>query len=175
MQTPKGSLLGSSVKKYWLLVGVFLLLVTLGAKIDLDFGGKVSFTLQTLFLGIAYFYLPSKYSLVLVSSYLLLGILGVPVFNGGVGWSYFISHPLGFFIGFWAAAFLPVKRNATIGHIFQFFLVFHIIVLSFGVLWLWYYDSVSVASENAKTLSLGTIVKSIVGTGAVYSINFYKN
>jgi biotin transport system substrate-specific component len=86
--------------KHSLVAGAFLLLVILGAKIDLDLGGTVSFTLQTLFLGLAYFYLPRLWKFVLIALYLSLGIVGVPVFNGGAGWDYFSSWPLGFFAGF---------------------------------------------------------------------------
>ena len=76
----------NNIVKHSLIAGAFLLLVVFGAKIDLDLGGSVSFTLQTLFLGLAYYYLPIRWRFLLIIVYLGLGIVGLAVFNGGVGW-----------------------------------------------------------------------------------------
>ena len=162
-------------KKHWLLTGAFLLLTILGSKIDLDFGGLVSFTLQTLFLGLAYYYLPLPNRLTLVVVYLLLGIVGVPVFNGGHGLSYVLSYPLGFFIGFVASSFVPVNKSERFSQGLLYFMVLHVVILSLGVLWLLHYDSLSVAAENAKSLSIGMVVKSLTATTIVMLVSKTKN
>jgi len=69
MPTLKNNIGLKQQQKHWLLAGAFLFLLIIGAKIDLDFGERVSFTLQTLFLGLAYFYLPLRYRIVLISTY----------------------------------------------------------------------------------------------------------
>ena len=161
-------------KKHWLLVGAFLLLVILGAKVDLDFGELVSFTLQTLFLGLAYFYLPLKHRLVLIATYLTLGNIGLPVFNGGAGLAYVLSYPLGFFVGFVVSAFVPSPKTMGFNTVFMYLLVFHIVILSLGVLWLAYYVDLNSAAENAQGLSIGMVIKSAVGAGVVMGVGEKK-
>lgn len=151
-------------QKHLLATGAFLLLVVLGAKIDLDFGEQISFTLQTLFLGLAYYYLPKKYKLVLIVSYLLLGVLGVPVFNGGIGLNYVFSSPLGFFIGFVLSAFVPTPNQLSFQSVFLYLIVIHVVILSLGTLWLVYFLGLTDAVRIASSLSLGMVIKSVVAS-----------
>jgi biotin transport system substrate-specific component len=154
--------------KHSLITGAFLLLVVLGAKIDLDLGGMVSFTLQTLFLGLAYYFLPIKWRLVLIVVYLSLGIIGVPVFNGGVGWAYFSSWPVGFFIGFIAGAFIPTSYAKSTWTTLTYFFTLHIVVVLLGVVGM-FYSGGSFSSPLDIILELlpGAIIKSILGVGIV--------
>ena len=147
----------------------FLFLLVAGAKVDLNFGGLVSFTLQTLILGVAYFFLPSKWKLALILTYLILGILGLPVFNGGAGWTYFSSWPLGFFVGFVLAAFVPKPIFPNFFNALNFFLQIHVIILAIGILGVGIYaSSVSKAMETGLELLPGAIIKSIIGAGLIH-------
>ena len=175
MLIQKNSLVKKSSKKHWLLTGAFLLLIILGSKIDLDFGGIVLFTLQTLFLGLAYYYLPLPNRVTLISLYLLLGIVGLPVFNGGIGSEYVLSYPLGFFVGFVVSAFVPVNKSENFSQSLLYFMVVHVVILSLGVLWLLQYDSLLVAAETAKSLSIGMVVKSLTATIVVVLVSKTKN
>ena len=172
MQTRISNKVISKIGKHSLLAGAFLLLVIAGAKIDLDLGGVVSFTLQTLFLGLAYYYLPLGWRLLLILTYLGLGIAGVPVFNGGTGCEYFSSWPLGFFIGFVLAAFILVPKGRRFVSAFSYFLGMHLVIVLLGVLWMFYYSGSSL-SPMEVTLELlpGAIIKSLVGTGVVFGIS----
>lgn len=161
------------LKKHSLLAGAFLFLVILGAKIDLDFGGVVSFTLQTLVLGLAYYLLPRSFRVGLIGVYLLLGIVGVPVFNGGAGWAYFSSWPLGFFVGFVVAAFIPVAVPKGFSSALGFFSLLHAVVLVLGALWVGIYSSSSTKGiETFVELLPGALIKSFAGAGLVWL--FYK-
>jgi biotin transporter BioY len=156
------------IKKHPLLAGAFLLLVILGAKIDLDLGGIVSFTLQTLFLGLAYCYLPRSWKFVLIAGYLLLGIAGVPVFNGGAGWDYFSSWPLGFFVGFVLAAMIPSPESSEFLPAARFFIQIHVVIILAGVSGIvWHSGSCLMALETAVEILPGAVLKTLTGAGVV--------
>ncbi len=164
-------------RKHSPLVGAFLFLclVSMGAKLDLDLGGVVSFTLQTLFLGLAYYYLPIKWRLGVILSYLALGILGVPVFNGGVGWSYFVSWPLGFFIGFVLAAVVPTPLGYGVMPAFIFMLQIHAVIVIAGIVGIAMYSgSYVTALETAMDILPGAVIKSAVGSLIILLTAKYK-
>ena len=84
------------------------ILLTLSAKIKIPFY-PVPMTMQTfivLLMGIAFGW---KISVLTVSTYLLEGIVGLPVFAGtpekGVGLIYFTGPTMGYLIGFLVATF----------------------------------------------------------------------
>jgi|TARA_B110000902_G_scaffold83360_2_gene98982 biotin transport system substrate-specific component len=166
----------NSPKKHSLLAGAFLVLVIVGAKIDLDLGGLVSFTLQTLFLGLAYYYLPTLWSLFLVLSYLALGAVGIPVFNGGVGWNYFVSWPLGFFIGFVLAAAVPSPSSNGLMPALSFFLKIHVVIAIAGIVGVACYGgSYSSALETAIDILPGAVIKSAAAALIVFGMDrWYK-
>ena len=160
--------------KHSLLAGAFLLLVIVGAKIDLDFGRLVSFTLQTLFLGLAYYFLPPRWRLGLIITYLLLGIVGVPVFNGGVGWSYFSSWPFGFFAGFILAALMKPSGKKSFLFVLLYFIQVHMVIVLAGTVWMAFYiGNIPDALSTALDLQAGVIIKSLVGAAIVWTILKY--
>lgn len=169
MQTNINKTSFKDFKKHSILWGAFLFLVILGAKVDLDLGGNVSFTLQTLVLGIAYYFLPKYWRLTLIVTYLLLGILGFSVFNGGVGWPYFISWPLGFFVGFVVAALFPPPLFTSFWPVLGYFLLLHIAIVVIGVSWLSIYaNSAQKGLETALELLPGAAIKSVLGALLVW-------
>jgi biotin transporter BioY len=161
--------------KHSLVAGAFLLLVILGAKIDLDLGGTVSFTLQTLFLGLAYFYLPGPWKLVFIAVYLSLGIAGFSVFNGGAGWDYFSSWPLGFFVGFILAAVVPKPTSNTFFSTLVYITQIQLVIVLLGVMWLAYFTgSFSKGLETLAELVPGIVIKSLTGAGVVGLVKGFK-
>jgi biotin transport system substrate-specific component len=161
--------------KHSLLAGAFLVLVILGSKLDLDFGGLVSFTLQTLVLGIGYYYLPARLRVALILTYLALGIAGVPVFNGGIGWDYFISYPLGFFVGFLVSAFIPVVEPRDFASSVRFFAQMHGAIIICGIVWIGIYASSSIqAFETFSQILPGAFIKTFAGAGIVWLVNHYS-
>jgi biotin transport system substrate-specific component len=157
--------------KHSLLAGAFLLLLILGAKVDIDLGGLVSFTLQTLFLGLAYYYLPIPFRLVVILSYLVLGIVGVPVFNGGVGWNYFISWPFGFFVGFVLAAFIPKPVHRTFISGFRYFIHIHVVIVVLGLIGIFHQGGSHMSPwEHTLDLLPGLVIKSVAGAGIIWYV-----
>jgi biotin transporter BioY len=164
-----------NIVKHSLIAGAFLLIVILGAKIDLDLGGLVSFTLQTLFLGLAYYYLPIRWRFILIVVYLGLGIVGLAVFNGGVGWAYFSSWPMGFFVGFVAMAFVSRPMGNRFLPVLGYFVQIHLVIVLLGVMWLAYFTgSFSKGLETLAELVPGIVIKSLVGAGVVGLVKGFK-
>ena len=89
--------------------GLFTALIAVGAfiKIMIPLGVfEVTFSLQFLFALLAGFLLGPDRGFLSVFSYLILGLVGVPIFAHGGGPGYLLRPTFGFLIGFAAAAYL---------------------------------------------------------------------
>ena len=87
--------------------GLFVSLIVAGAyiKIMIPLGPfSVTFSLQFLFSLMAGLLMGSKKGAVTVAVYLVLGLVGLPVFAHGGGIGYIIRPTFGFLIGFFSAA-----------------------------------------------------------------------
>ena len=129
--------------KYFLIVFVGTILLTISAKIKIPFY-PVPMTMQTfvvLLVGMTFGY---KISLSIVLLYLLEGIIGLPVFSNspekGVGLLYFTGPTMGYLIGFILATFLSGYLNLNTNYFDVFIkLIFSVsVIYLFGVLWLGY-------------------------------------
>tara|TARA_B100000073_G_C23600375_1_gene520160 strand:+ start:351 stop:902 length:552 start_codon:yes stop_codon:yes gene_type:complete len=129
--------------KYFLIVFVGTILLTISAKIKIPFY-PVPMTMQTfvvLLVGMTFGY---KIGLSIVLLYLLEGIIGLPVFSNspekGVGLLYFTGPTMGYLIGFILATFLSGYLNLNTNYFDVFFkLIFSVsVIYLFGVLWLGY-------------------------------------
>lgn len=165
MQTLKSKTqLKISWQKQSLLVVAFVLLLALSAQFKLDNSSTLSFTLQTLVIGVFYYYLGRNWKLAGILLYLVLGIAGIAVFsNGQSGWDYFSSEVLGFFLGFVAAAFVRPSQGNYQNH-FVFFILIHAVILAIGlVLWSIYEKSLDPILVTSIVLMPGMIIKSLLG------------
>lgn len=91
------------------LCGLFTALMAVGAfiKIMLPIGiWQVTFSLQIFFAVMAGMFLGSKNGFYSVLAYVLVGLMGVPVFAHGGGIQYMMKPTFGFIIGFIAAAWI---------------------------------------------------------------------
>ena len=127
--------------KYFLIVFVGTILLTISAKIKIPFY-PVPMTMQTfvvLFMGIAFGW---KIGVATVSLYLFEGIIGLPVFSGtpekGLGLIYFTGPTMGYLIGFLIASFFAGYMNLNTNYLFIFFkLIFSVsLIYILGMLWL---------------------------------------
>jgi len=127
--------------KYFLIVVLGTILLTLSAKIKIPFY-PVPMTMQTfvvLFLGISFGY---KVGVTTIFLYLLEGIAGLPVFSNspekGIGIVYFIGPTMGYLIGFIFASFLAgyFKYNSSYLINFIKIVVSTSVIYLFGVIWL---------------------------------------
>tara|TARA_B100000029_G_scaffold487173_1_gene542437 strand:+ start:188 stop:763 length:576 start_codon:yes stop_codon:yes gene_type:complete len=105
---------GSKILKYFLIVILGSIALTISAKIKIPFY-PVPMTMQTfvvLFLGIGFGW---KIGLATISLYLFQGIIGLPVFAGtpekGIGLIYFTGPTMGYLIGFLAAIYIAGARR----------------------------------------------------------------
>lgn len=88
--------------------GMFVALMVVGAKINivLPIGTGVTVSLQILFAVMAGLLLGARDGFISVFIYLLIGLLGLPVYAHGGGLWYVLKPTYGFIIGFVSAAFL---------------------------------------------------------------------
>ena len=92
--------------------GLFTALTAVGAfiKIVIPVGADtMNFTLQWFFVLLAGLLLGSRRAFLSVSTYLLIGLMGIPVFARGGGPSYLIRPTFGFLLGFALAAYVMGK------------------------------------------------------------------
>lgn len=88
-----------------ILMALFAALTAVGAFLKVPVP-MVPFTLQLLFTTLAGILLGSRYGAMSVGCYVLLGLVGFPVFTAGGGPSYIFHPTFGYLIGFIAGAWL---------------------------------------------------------------------
>ena len=81
------------------LCGLFIALITVGTFIRIPVGTDV-YTLQFMFTLLAGLVLGARLGAIAVGSYVLLGILGVPVFASGGGPAYMLQPTFGYLVAF---------------------------------------------------------------------------
>lgn len=85
--------------------GLFTALIAAGAFIKIPIP-VVPFTLQFLFTNLAGLILGRKYGTISVVVYMVLGLMGFPIFAEGGGFSYILKPSFGYMIGFCAGTFV---------------------------------------------------------------------
>ncbi len=102
---------------YLTITALFTALIAVGAFIKIPMP-MLPFTLQTFFTMLACFLLPKKYSTSAAALYLVLGLVGLPIFTSGGGFGYALTPGFGYLLGFIAANFVSgavlEKRNPLI-------------------------------------------------------------
>ena len=78
---------------------LFVALIVIGTFVRIPVGGDY-YTLQFLFTLLAGLVLGEKLGTLSVTAYVLLGLLGVPVFASGGGLAYLFQPTFGYLIGF---------------------------------------------------------------------------
>lgn len=90
------------------LIALFVALITIGSKITIP-SPIVPFTLQWMFVALSGMLLGSRLAPISMIVYILLGLMGLPVFTKGGGISYILSPTFGYLIGFIAASYILGK------------------------------------------------------------------
>ncbi len=88
------------------LTALFSTLTWIGAYLQINFIPPVPFTLQTLMVMMSGLILGPRYAALSQGIYVLLGLIGVPVFTQGGGPGYLLRPSFGFILGFVLAAAL---------------------------------------------------------------------
>jgi biotin transport system substrate-specific component len=100
-----------------ILCGMFAALIAVGAFIKIDIPlplYTMHFTLQWFFVLMAGFLLGEKLGSISVLVYILIGLMGVPVFAAGGGITYVFRPGFGFLLGFIPAAFIVGFLSRTL-------------------------------------------------------------
>ncbi len=123
--------------------GMFVALMVIGAKINivLPIGTGVTVSLQILFAVMAGLLLGARDGFISVFIYLLIGLLGLPVYAHGGGLWYALKPTYGFIIGFVSAAFLAglLKHALKKRTLVRFLIAGEIGMLSYYVWGLFYF------------------------------------
>ena len=92
--------------------GLFAAAIAVGAFLKVNIPlplYEMHFTLQWLFVMLAAFVLGAKFGSLSVATYLLMGLMGLPIFAAGGGPAYVFRPGFGFLLGFLAAAYIMGK------------------------------------------------------------------
>jgi biotin transport system substrate-specific component len=125
------------------LVGMFVALMAIGANVTsfLVIGG-VPITLQTFFAILAGLLLGSRIGAIAMTTYALVGLVGVPVFaKFGAGFSTIISPTFGFILSFIVAAYVVgkiVEKNKSYAAFVIAALVGLVINYGLGTNWMYF-------------------------------------
>lgn len=87
---------------------VFAALIALGAFIRIPIP-YINVTLQVFFVALAGMLLGGKYGALSVCVYILLGLIGIPIFTEGGGFFYVLKPTFGYLIGFAVGAYVMGK------------------------------------------------------------------
>ncbi|MDD4437844.1 MAG: biotin transporter BioY [Tissierellia bacterium] len=123
-------------------IGIFTALTAVGAFISIPIG-PVPITLQSFFVLLSGIILGSKKAMFSQITYLLLGLIGFPIFSGFSGGLQYIFKPsFGFIVGYVAAAYVTGKLTEVNALTFKNLLtaVFagSIVIYTFGLPYMYY-------------------------------------
>ncbi|MDO5712894.1 MAG: biotin transporter BioY [Tissierellia bacterium] len=137
-------------------ISLFVALIAIGAFIKVPIPNMV-FTLQFLFTNLAGLLLGPYYGALAVGLYVLLGLLGVPIFTAPAGPSYIFYPTFGYLIGFIVGAFaggMIIQKSSKPGiktYVFAGLLNLFFVYL-FGVIY--YYMIVNYITHNAMSFKV---------------------
>ncbi len=117
---------------------LFCAILAVFAQIAVPTPFGVSFTLQSFAVMLSGFYLPPLYAFLTTLSYLLLGLIGLPVFSGfSGGLSHLFSFSGGFLIGFLLLALFCSLSKLFRAKVFSFCVSFLGLLFCYllGILW----------------------------------------
>lgn len=125
-----------------ILLTIFVIMISLGAfvRIPLPFS-PVPITLQTMFVLLSAALLGNRLGVITQLSYILLGVLGLPIFAGaGSGLLYLLGPTAGYLYGFilsslFLGSLIKYSKNNWLS-IFSLFCLADFIILISGVFWL---------------------------------------
>lgn len=123
------------------MTALFVTLITVGAFIRIPLP-NCPFTLQILFTTLAGIILGSRLGAVSVGIYIILGLIGVPVFTSGGGPGYILQPTFGYLVGFMVGAYVVGRfSEVSPNHSFKQLLIGAIlnllVVYGFGMVYLY--------------------------------------
>lgn len=137
-------------------------LIAVGAKIQIPIFA-IPFTLQVPAVLLCIFILPNFLSVATVSVYIFAGILGLPLFANGGGFSYVLNPSFGYLIGFLLASLVIscLKKQNTYKNFVTLGLLALILVHGVGVIYTW-------AISNFYLLNGLTFLQALIYSSLVF-------
>ena len=132
------------------LCGLFIALITAGTFIRIPVGTDV-YTLQFLFTLLAGLVLGARLGAIAVGTYVLLGLLGVPVFASGGGPAYLLQPTFGYLLAFILQAWLCgyyIRHSSAVsyGHMLAANLLGMVLVYVIGISWFYLISNYVIAA-----------------------------
>jgi len=167
----------TEIKKI-ILCSILIALVIVGSYLSLPIG-PVPIVLQNFFILLLALILPWRLTAISIAAYLVMGLVGMPVFAGGAGgYVHFTSPSAGYLLGYFPAAVLasliansgkahPVKDMASA-------LVFLTIVYVLGVSWLMIKLHFPLAKGLAAGFTPFILIDAIKAVLAIAMIQFIR-
>lgn len=149
------------------LCGLFAALISIGTFIKIP-TPLLPITLQTLFVVLAGLLLGSKNGAIAVVIYVVIGLLGIPVFTQGGGLAYILNPTFGYILSFifgaWVAGFIAEKFKPsiltwTLAGIIAIILIYAIGIPYFYFISRWYVGNIIAA----KTIMISFILMPLPG------------
>ncbi|MFI3141738.1 MAG: biotin transporter BioY [Clostridia bacterium] len=124
------------------LVALFAALIAVGAFIKIPMP-YVPFTLQVLFTTLAGLLLGARRGALSVIVYVVLGLIGLPIFTSGGGISYVFNPTFGYLIGFIVGTYLTgkiayAKKNPSIARLIAASMAGLLVVYFFGAVYYYF-------------------------------------
>lgn len=155
---------------------LFVAILSVAAQLNIEIGQFLPITGQTLALLSMSFFMTPLHAGMACILYMLLGILGLPVFaEFSAGWAIFSGSSFGYLLGFILAAifisYLSIRKIGIL-KIFLFQIGGHLVILLLGSFFLLRYLPLDEAFlEGFFPFCWGAIVKSFLGTLLVLAFN----
>jgi biotin transport system substrate-specific component len=155
--------------------GLFIALITVGAFIKLPIS-LVPVTLQSMMVILAGLLLKKNYGVLATLIYLMLGLIGFPIFANGGGFAYVLMPSFGYLLGFVLAAWFVGKfktdnfKTNIVVSIIALMLIYlvgisYFVVLSllyykktYTIVWLFYYLFVIYIPGDLITVIIANVV-----------------
>lgn len=138
------------------LTAMFTTLIIVGAFIKIPIP-YIPFTLQVFFVNMAMLMLGAKWGGMAVGIYIAMGLIGIPIFTAGGGWSYVFHPTFGYLIGFFIGTIvggnlMRLFKNGYFGMAVAS-IVFEIITYICGLSYFYFIQSAYLGvSVTAKTV-----------------------
>lgn len=168
------------------LTAMFTTLIIIGAFIKIPIP-YIPFTLQVFFVNMAMLMLGAKWGGMAVGIYIAMGLIGIPIFTAGGGWSYVFHPTFGYLIGFFIGTIvggnlMRLFKNGYLGMAVAS-IVFEIITYICGLTYFYFIQSAYLGvSVTAKTVFIscfliflpGDTISCVLGAIIVKRLSRYR-
>ena len=138
------------------LSALFCTLIIIGSFIRIPMPNMMPVTLQTFFVLLTALALPMKASVLAISTYIALGLIGLPIFSGGGGIGYVLMPNFGFVIGFFVATTIigVITNKVKYSKLWQYIAVSLLGIIVVYVLGILYFAFITNGYNNGENSAI---------------------